>query len=463
LLLGFTSGQVAAGGVAFAAAVGTLSTWGWRGLLVVSPLLAVIVATGFVPVAGRTAVDWIPVVRHYAARRRAGQLEFRRRVGQVRKAGVLALPGDAAATRLHVTADGTAMLLDPHAQTLTAVVAIKHPAFVLLDSTEQEQRAMGWATGLAGYCQSGRHIARVQIMERTVPASAVATRSYWDAAGVHDGSWAHRSYEQLIATARPDALAHQSLVALTLDVKAAGRVARGLGRGLDGWAAMLRQRMDGLHRYLANARMEPMGWLGADALVALVRSAYDPASTQHLDAHRQVGRSAGVAGPVAVTERWNHLVSDSAYHAVLMVNEWPRVRVEPGFLWPLILSSGVQRTFSLVLSPQPTQKAIREAQSERVQYQTDRNQRAKAGMIDSFAHAAEQAEVEQREAELVAGHGSMQYVGLIVVSATSLESLDADVEQIRDAAATCNVDVVRLYGEQAQGFVAGALPLGRGL
>ena len=44
------------------------------------------------------------------------------------------------------------------------------------------------------------------------------------------------------------------------------------------------------------------------------------------------------AGPVAVTETWGNLRTDSAWHTVLWVSEWPRSLVYPGFLAPVLLS-----------------------------------------------------------------------------------------------------------------------------
>src|SRR3546814_12675693 len=60
--------------------------------------------------------------------------------------------------------------LDPHRNTLTAIVSVAHPAFILLDPLEQQRRVSGWGRVLATACRSGR-IASLQIMERTLPDS----------------------------------------------------------------------------------------------------------------------------------------------------------------------------------------------------------------------------------------------------------------------------------------------------
>ena len=80
----------------------------------------------------------------------------------------------------------------------------------------------------------------------------------------------------------------------------------------------------------------------------ILRSAYDPVVAGALERHGDLGRDLATAGPVAVTESWSSVRSDSAHHCVLWISEWPRSLVYPGFLAPVLLSSGVRRTFTLL-------------------------------------------------------------------------------------------------------------------
>ena len=99
---------------------------------------------------------------------------------------------------------------------------------------------------------------------------------------------------------------------------------------------------------LRAAELTVTGWLTPAQVAVILRSAYDPATAAILERHSDIGRTLATAGPVAVTESWDRLRSDSAHHAVLWVSEWPRSQVYPGFLAPVLLSSGIQRAFSLV-------------------------------------------------------------------------------------------------------------------
>ncbi|MFT4188528.1 MAG: PrgI family protein [Aeromicrobium sp.] len=463
VILGLSAGQVFCFGCAGMLVAAAVYAGGFPAVLVAAPLWGALVVLALARVAGVPIVQWAPVCVQYAGRRAMGQLEFRREQGVRRPEKVLALPGDVASLRLHRDEHETGMVIDPHGRTMTAVLRLRHPAFVLLDVDDQRQRAMAWAQALAGYCNAGSYISRIQTLERTLPDSSNDARAYWDRAGVHDGSWASRSYQQLMATAAPDALRHESLMAVTLDMRAAKRAGSGQGRGLAGLAALLRAQMASIERTMQNARLRPVGWLGPDEVTSVLRTAYDPTVTGAYDRHPGVGRSPGSAGPMAVRERWGHLQADGVYHCVLIVTEWPRVEVEAGFLWPVVLTAGVQRTFTLLMEPQITAKALKEAQAERLKYDTDRKAREKADLQVGVADEVEAAEVHQREAELTAGHGSMNYVGLLAVSAPTRKELDRRVSEVVDTAAQSAVRLDRLYGRQGQGFVAAALPLGQGL
>jgi hypothetical protein len=104
-------------------------------------------------------------------------------------AGTLALPGDAA--RLWQWLDpetGAVMAHGPHQTTLTAIVGVSHPAFILLDPVEQERRVVSWGRVLATACRSGR-ITSLQVMERTLPDSGKGLAEWWSRHDSHDDSY----------------------------------------------------------------------------------------------------------------------------------------------------------------------------------------------------------------------------------------------------------------------------------
>ncbi len=164
-----------------------------------------------------------------------------------------------------------------------------------------------------------------------------------------------------------------------------------------------------------------------------------------------------------MTENWSSLRSDSAHHCVLWISEWPRSLVFPGFLAPVLLSSGVRRTFSLLYTPMRTDQAARDIRKKKTEYVSDAAQRQRIGQIEDAQQSAEFQDVLQQEADLTAGHGILRTTGLISISAPDLDELERAVATIEQAAIQASCETRRLWGQQSQAFAAAALPLCRAL
>jgi hypothetical protein len=422
-----------------------------------SPLVAMLVLAAFVPVAGRTAVEWVPVAGHWALRRALGQDVYGIRPLHPRPAGTLALPGDAAALRVHVDeTTGAAMVHDPHRQTLTATAVVSHPAFVLLGPGEQERRVTGWGRVFAVLAAT-EQIATVQVLEATIPDTGREVLAHWRDHGRNTDQWAARCYADLVAQAAPASSRHRTTISISLDLRRAARTIRQHGRGMAAAAAVLRHDMQTLATALRSAELKVGWWLGPEQLAHVIRGAYDPSAV----ADRAELAS---AGPVGVREHWDHFVADDAAHtAVLWVSEWPRSEVPPSFLHPLILKSGIHKSFSLIARPVPAREAMRAIRRQKVDYLTDAEQKSRIGQLQDYSDAQEYQDLLQRERELVAGHTDLLFAGFLAITATSKDSLDAAVADVQRAAIQAGCETRRLVGQQAQAFTAAALPLGRGL
>lgn len=462
ILLGLALPQLVAIGGAIAVFVIGLYVGGrWPLFTAVIWLPALLAAV--VPVAGRSTAEWLPVAGLWAWRQLTGQTRYRRRITRPRPAGTLALPGDAAALRQYTDPEtGAVMVHDPHGQTLTVIREITHPSFVLLDPAEQERRVQAWGRVLATGCRSGR-IARLQVLERTIPDSGSGLTSWWAEQGIDDGSWVATTYQELIARAGPAGERHVSTLSLSLDLKAAARQIRAAGRGLTGAAATLRQEMATLTTALRAADLDASTWYTPGQLAIALRTAYDPQITQALDRAGDLGEDLATAGPVAVEETWDRLRSDSAWHAVLWISEWPRSQVFPGFLSPLLLTGGIRRAFTLLCDPVRADQAARDVRRRKTEHISDAAQRQRIGQIEDASQSAELADVLQQEADLVSGHGILRFTGLIAISAPTPDELDTAIAAIEQGAVQASCETRRLVGQQASAFTAAALPLCRGL
>ena len=461
IMLGLSLPQLIVLGIAVLTLVAALYTGGGMALAWTSPIWGTAALLAVVPAGGRKVIEWVPILTRWTIRVYGGQLLFRTRIIKPRPAGTLALPGDAAALREWEDPEtGAAMIHDPHAQTLTAILGVSHPAFVLLDPGEQQRRVAGWGRVLAAACRSGR-IARIQVSERTLPDSGTGLAEWWRAHGTDDGSWAATTYAELIDRAGPAGERHATTISLALDMKAATRQIRTAGGGIRGAAAVLRQEMTTLSTALRAAELTSTGWLTPGEVAVILRSAYDPAAAASLERHGALGRDLATAGPVAVTETWDRLRSDSAFHTVLWISEWPRSQVFPGFLAPLVLSNGVLRTLALHYTPVRADQAARDLRKKKTELISDAAQRRKIGQVEDASASAELDDVLQQEADLTAGHGVLRVSGLVSVSAPTADELDAAVSAIEQAAIQASCETRRLVGQQAQAFTVAALPLCR--
>lgn len=459
LLLGFSTPRVIVIGVAVVIAVGALFTGGAVAFAVTALMWLPLAASAVVRVGGRPAVEWSATAVHYGARKTSGQTEFRARPTNPRPAGTLALPGDAASLRLHIDErTGAAMIHDPHRQTFTAILAVSHPAFALLDDSERAGRVGRWGRALAGLAVSGT-CAAIQILESTIPDPARGQHEWWASHGTHHGGWAEDQYQALLDQVCLDSSTHRTTISLSLDMRAAARAIRAAGRGVSGAAEVLRGDMSSLTDGLRQAGLRPGKWMGEAELAAVVRHVFDPAV--QLDARVDPGANLAHAGPMAVSESWDRLRHDSAWSQVLWIAEWPRIAVPPDFLHPLVFAPGVRRTLCLIARPLATDAALRQIRREKTEAVADSAQKAKIGQLADLSDAQEFDDLLARERSIIAGHTDVTFTGFVTVTAPTAQTLEAAGATIARAAGQAACEVRPLYGRQMQGFVAASLPLAR--
>jgi hypothetical protein len=357
-------------------------------------------------------------------------------------------------------ATGAVMVHDPHHATLTGILPLTHAAFVLLDPVDQERRVQGWGKVLATCCRSGI-IARVQVLERTLPDAGSGLADWWATHHRQDDTPTARIYKELIDRAGPASERHTTTISLALDMRAAAKAIHSAGRGITGAARVLGQELHTLTGALRAADLHPGPPLAPEDLAVILRAAYDPAATATLDSHPRTGRDLDTAGPLAVAESWTHLRTDSAWHQVAWVCQWPQSQVYPGFLAPLLLTTRIRRTFSLTAIPIRADQAARDLRRKKTEHIADRAQRAKIGQIDDATQTAEYADVVKQETELTSGHGICRYTALIAVTADTPDQLTAAMATINQAAIQAGCETRILAGQQTQAFAAAALPLAR--
>ncbi|MYS76043.1 hypothetical protein GTY88_37315, partial [Streptomyces sp. SID5926] len=350
---------------------------------------------------------------------------------------------------------------NPHTGTLTAVVKVSSRAYALLDPGTQQANVGGWGRALAALARTGQ-IARIQVIERTIPDSGDALRRYWEEHGRPDTPMAGAIYNELIQSAGPAAAPHEAYVAVSLDTKAARRLINQAGGGLTGAFSVLAQLTSTFDQAARTAGLTPTGWLTAREIAAVVRTSYDPKALATLDRWSTAGRpeaEPAAAGPVVVVEKADHIATDSAVHATYWVENWPRTETSAGFLHQLLFTGGVRRTLSLSYEPKNLDAALRDVQRKKSSVIADAAERARRGQVDSEADSLEYQDIKSRERQLIAGHADVALTGLLTVSADTEDELRTACAVVETAAVGAQLDLRPLTWQQAEAFAAAALPL----
>jgi hypothetical protein len=270
-------------------------------------------------------------------------------------------------------------------------------------------------------------------------------------------------------------MSHGLLVAVVVDTSKARRRIKESGGGLAGLEQVLRLEVEAMKTSLSTHSVKVDEWVPETGLLGIIRGAFDPAApptaakasvaaappsdeqaAQETENHHQ-------RGPMAVEEHWTYLRTDTGFHQTFWIAEWPRQKVFPGFLHPLIYVGEFRHTFTEVIRAVPTAEALRDIRSAQEAHETRRRINARFDRPLTREQKAEEEEVNQREEEIVAGHGDVRPAAYITITATSLEDLARYRQELESAAAGAFVELRLLYGQQWAAFVAGALPLGRGL
>jgi hypothetical protein len=466
--MGLRAGQIAL--LAFAVLVGVLALFTGpfpgptRGLAFGA--VAALVLLAVAQVEGRPAYAWLGVRAGHALRHLRGDTAIHRPVLRSRAqkfrpgAGVTAtsglLPGRAAAITVREV-DSVAYLQHVAEGTVTAVIEVTSPEFLLRDPVDRNARVAGWGRVLAAATRTGA-IRQMHLLERSIPDDGTALMDYTREHLTTDPQQLTLAdaYTDLVWELRGGADRHESYLAITVEL-AAARAGRDR-KDPDVVARTWQQEFAVLRRLLPSAGLDVVRALDTNGIARLVRTGYDPSAVLRLPRDCELELTG--AGPVGGRDAWDHLQADGAFHAVLWVAEWPRAHVAADVLWPIVFPSGVQRTLSLFYRPftrMQSEAAIRAKHSEIIQSGWLKD---KLGRVETLADSKELDDVLARESELLAGHGEVGLVGMITVTAGTLPDLDDAVATVHAAATQASMDVRRLYGQQLQAFTAAAMPLG---
>lgn len=455
---------------------------GPAGLFTSGPLWLSLMLLGLLQYSRIPYPVWANQIILFLYRAAVKQTRFLARPENAVLAGRLALPGGLGNLELRRAINGECFIVDPKGREAIAVLRCSTRSFALLDADDKAWAVQAWSRVQAGMAQR-TSIARIAVQDYTVPYPSTALREFYERnvsqrVGAAGGlTWGERAYEDLIAAAG-STMSHDLLVAVVVDTAKARRRIRESGGGLAGLERVLRLEVEAMTTSLGTHGVKVEEWLPEDGILDVVRGAFDPAAIAGPrrevrsefqsalqgfppDSDPEVPTLA--AGPMAVEEHWTYVRSDSGFHQTFWIAEWPRQKVFPGFLHPLIYVGDFRHTVTQVLRTVPTVEALRDIRSAQEAHETRRRINTRFDRPLTREQKAEEEEVTQREEEIVAGHGDVRPAAYVTISAATLDDLARHRQELESAAAGAFVELRLLVGQQWAAFVAGALPFGRGL
>jgi hypothetical protein len=493
-LLGLRIPQLVGFVVAALMALGWMNSGGFLGLLLAIATLAIAAGILLVPLRGHTLEEWAPLTVRFLVGRLNRQTRFRSQLGAVghvvcvpegglepqapeeprslpkELAGLEFLEGELA--RYEHTPFG--VIVDRGAKTMTAVLRCQGQAFALLGAEDRERRLAEYGGVLAALARDDTPLRRIAWTERTLPANRDELGAFLIDHKRADATLEEPpdelvSYLQLLGRVTDVAEDHELLFSVQIDTQrpAARRAIKRMGGGDLGAIAVLAGELGQVADLLMGAGISVTGVLTRRGVSAAARNAYDPWGRQQRERASANGVAAMTAGPMAREERWSHIATDGALHATLWVAEWPRIDVRAMFLQPLLTSSQSTRTVTMVMELVGPAKGIRRVERAAMEAATNQSMRDRVGQRTTQRDSQKEQATARREQELAQGHAEVRFAAYVTVSvpagAGDVDELESAVSRVELEAKRAPLRLERMWGQQAEAFTYGALPLCRGL
>ena len=405
------------------------------------------------PVAGRNPLQWAGIASAFVSRRKVEVVAppGARPLGEP-TASRLALPAKTFAAGTYLAElpasfgqGPLGVILDQRSATAGALVRARGGAFCLLDGQGKEWRLAAWAAVLESVANQRSSLARLQWCQRAVPGDSTGLLVHLRSSG-QPSSPSFTGHEALLENAEEKSWCHEILVVLSVRAPVRRR------RLQEDVAEALRSEVASLRSQLHSGGIACDGPLDAASTAVALSAPLVLQLDRYPSAH---------PWPLAVEEHWSEVRVEGCWHRTFWVAEWPRSRVGPDFLSPLLVGRG-RRSFSVVMAPVPPERAARDAESSRTAQLADAQLRAQGGFLETARHRRQAEAVQGREVELADGRGAYQFAGYVAVSSpdkAGLERASAELERAAGAARLC---LRPLYGQQKEAL-SWVFPFGRGL
>lgn len=365
------------------------------------------------------------------------------------------LPGILAKSQLYEVETGragkVAVVVIPQTRHYTVTLRCAPEGSELVDQHVIDGRIARLAGWLSSLCREPM-LVQAQVTVETIPDPGTAlANEVGSTMRAEAPELARQVLEEVVATYPAGSAKVDTLVSLTFCPPVTRR-----------WSAeeMCREvaaRLPHLHAGLIGAGGEAIMPLNADALMRIVRGAYDPAAIVDLERDTDVELDWSQVGPVAAREAWDHYRHDSGVSRTWGMTEAPR-----GAIFSHIFSrltdpdaAFLRKRATIVYRPYRPAEAARLVESDKRDARFTASKRARPTARDLVdLGAAEQAAEEE-----ATGAGMVRFTVLVTATVRSVEELDDANGIIKSRAGEARLSVRPMYGCQAAAFAAG-LPTG---
>jgi hypothetical protein len=347
---------------------------------------------------------------------------------------------------------------------MTALIPVAGREFILATRSDQEALLAGWGDVLNQFAIDRGVVTHISWTAYTRRSTMDEHLTWLDEhEAVDDADAAIEGYRELVNSAAVGTAEHEVIVSLTV---ARDRLARQRGGVIESQTALGNALVDSTEAVLRSLRSaglsaaEPLNTL---QVRRLLRTCMEPdAATRALRgtlAERLALTVAVSPGPVALETTWSHLRIDNALHRTYWVATWPRLGMPPSWLEPFLGAADGVRAMTVVFSPVSPYQSRRRIERDLVKLESDAAMKEEKGRRVDARHRRATQSLLTREEELVAGFAEMGYVGLVTVSANTLEDLQRSGDVVEQHAREVGMELRSLVGRQDLAWAA-ALPFG---
>lgn len=477
VLLGIDKSGMWSIGLALIPVILTVVVRGPLQALVVALMLSPLAVSGLIKRHGIALTQWFVWAAKFRLRKMMGRTMFTRRLDRVEPIvhGELQLPGLQERFQIWESPSGFAVIWDKARQTASVTCMVASPGMARhrtqVTTAYDQEHLTAALMRVAGSWTRRRQILRVSMQERTRPGTIVREQRAFDQLNV-SGDLANSYQEALTRVAEGSVLRPQ---AITLTVDAGGgagkATAKDLGGGKAGILGMVEQEIAATTESLRVAGFTKVAWCSPREWGAWGRGIVDPVAEGKIDVRLGTafaGIAPELAGPMACVEQKNHVETDSAFHRVYWISEYPRLETLPGFMGEIASAESsagtpVRHTLQLVGTPVPIEQALKGIRKQRDAWKQNAALKARRGDGATIADNADWQNLDAREQDLINGQGELAWTGFVVVSALSYEALLSSCTTMELAGSTASVELTPLTYQQAASLMAVAYPAGTGM